>query len=374
MIRYPMVDLAAQYNDISSEIDEAIHSVIKSTAFIKGQDVQYFEKELSEFLAAKHVIACANGTDALQLALMALGLEPGDEVVTPAFSYIAAAEACALLGLKPILVDVSKKTFNIDAEEIESKLTEKTKCIIPVHLFGQSCEMDAIMHISEKYNIPVIEDSAQAIGATYTSEGRTRSLGTFGDIATLSFFPSKNLGCYGDGGALICQDDALAHKIRLLANHGQDKKYHHELIGLNSRLDSIQAAILRVKLRHLDDYTNKRRTAASIYHEQLRSMNEIILPAVMANSKHVYHQYTIRVLNDKRNGLKKELYEKGIASTIYYPIAIHKQRAYSHFVESDYRLGRSEELSKEVLSLPMHSHLRTDAIEYICSVIRNYLN
>jgi len=234
--------------------------------------------------------------------------------------------------------------------------------------------MDAIMHISEKYDIPVIEDSAQAIGATYTSEGRTRSLGTFGDIATLSFFPSKNLGCYGDGGALICQDDALAHKIRLLANHGQDKKYHHELIGLNSRLDSIQAAILRVKLRHLDDYTNKRRTAASIYHEQLRSMNEIILPAEMTNSKHVYHQYTIRVLNDKRDGLKKELYEKGIASTIYYPIAIHKQRAYSHFVESDYRLGRSEELSKEVLSLPMHSHLRTDAIEYICSVIRNYLN
>lgn len=374
MIKYPMVDLLAQYNDISVEIDNAIQSVIKSGAFIKGKEVHYFENELAEYLSAKNIISCANGTDALQLALMALDLKPGDEVITPAFSYIAAAEACALLGLKPVFVDVDKKTFNIDVEQIEDKISEKTKCIIPVHLFGQSCEMDAIMHISDHYDIPVIEDSAQAIGATYTTDGKSKSVGTFGDIATLSFFPSKNLGCYGDGGAIICNDNKLAEKIRLLANHGQAKKYHHDLIGINSRLDTIQAAILSVKLKHLDDFTANRRKAASIYNQYLGDIEKIILPIEMDTCKHVFHQYTIRVLNGRRDGLKKELLEKGIASTIYYPLAIHKQRAYSHFIDLDYNLSRSEELCEEVLSLPMHSHLQADSIEYICSVIRNYLN
>lgn len=374
MIRYPMVDLLAQYNEISVEIDEAIQSVVKSTAFIKGKEVQDFEMGLAEYLSAGHIITCANGTDALQLALMALDLEAGDEVITPAFSYIAAAEACALLGLKPVFVDVNKETFNLDVDQIEEKITARTKCVIPVHLYGQSCEMDPIMQISDKYGIPVIEDSAQAIGATYTSGGLTKSVGTFGDIGTLSFFPSKNLGCYGDGGAIICNDENLANKLRLLANHGQVTKYHHDHIGINSRLDSMQAAILNIKLKRLDDYTQKRKHAASLYNQQLRDIEEIILPIEKANCKHVFHQYTIRVLNSKRDGLKQELFQKGIASTIYYPLAIHKQKAYSHFLDKTYNLNQSEELCKEVLSLPMHSHLQSDSIDYICSVIRNYFN
>lgn len=368
-----MVDLRAQYNDISEEINEAISSVIKSTAFIKGKEVQRFEEELATYLSVKNIISCANGTDALQLALMALELKPGDEVITPAFSYIAAAEACALLGLKPVFVDVDKKTFNIDVQKIEEKISGKTKCIIPVHLFGQSCEMNTIMQISDKYAIPVIEDSAQAIGASVTSAGSNKKAGSFGDIATLSFFPSKNLGCYGDGGAIICKDENLASKIRLLANHGQVSKYRHDHVGINSRLDSIQAAILRVKLRHLEEYTNKRRRAAFLYNQELEDIKGIILPTELDNFNHVYHQFTIRVLSGKRDGLKQKLLEKGIASTVYYPIAIHKQQAYSQFVKSEDTLSHSEELCSEVLSLPMHSHIEAEAIEYICSEIRNYL-
>lgn len=370
-----MVDLKTQYLKIKNEIDSAIQEVIDSTAFINGPAVKTFQQNLEKYLNVKHVIPCANGTDALQIAMMALGLKPGDEVITANFTYVATAEVIGLLGLKPVLVDVYPDTFDIDVSAIEKNITPKTRAIVPVHLFGQSANMEAIMEIARKYNLYVIEDNAQAIGAEYIfKNGNRQKTGTIGHIGCTSFFPSKNLGCYGDGGAIITNDDSIAAKCRMIASHGQSKQYVHDIIGVNSRLDSIQAAILNVKLKYLDEYIAARQKAASFYDQHFANHPEIIVPKRKNNSTHVFHQYTLQIKNNKRDALKEYLHKNGIPSMIYYPIPLHLQKAYQdpRYKKGDFPV--TEQLCSSVLSLPMHTELTTDILQKITNTVLEFFN
>jgi len=370
-----MVDLKNQYLKIKPEIDAAIQEVLESTAFINGPAVKRFQQNLEQYLQVKHVIPCANGTDALQIAMMALGLKPGDEVITADFTYVATAEVIGLLGLTPVLVDVNPSTFDINIEALERNITEKTKAIVPVHLFGQCANMDAIMEIAKKYNLYVIEDNAQAIGAEYTFQNGTRKkAGTIGHIGCTSFFPSKNLGCFGDGGAIMTNDDELAQRCRMIASHGQSKQYVHDVLGVNSRLDSIQAAILDVKLKYLDQYIQARQKAAEYYDRKFSNHPEIIIPARNPNSTHVFHQYTLQIKNGKRDALRAFLQEQGIPSMIYYPIPLHLQKAYQspRYKKGDFPV--TEMLCASVLSLPMHTELTEDTLEQITNAVLNFFN
>ena len=368
-----MVDLKGQYNKIKNEIDQAVIDCISSTAFINGPAVKEFQSNLEIYLGVKHVIPCANGTDSLQIAMMALDLKPGDEVICPAFTYVATAEVIGLLGLTPVMVDVNPNTFNIEAEVIEKAITAKTKAIVPVHLYGQSCDMEPIMLLAKKYHLYVIEDNAQAIGAYYTfSDGIKAKTGSIGHIGSTSFFPSKNLGCYGDGGALMTNDDNLAQKMRMIANHGQEKKYYHKVLGCNSRLDTIQAAILNIKLNFLDKYSTARNKMASYYDEAFYSIEELEVPARQHNSTHVFHQYTMKVKNGKRNDLQQYLSELRIPSMIYYPLPLYKQGAFQQFVSADFSLPTTEQLCDEVLSLPIHTEMNVEDMDSICTCILSF--
>jgi UDP-2-acetamido-2-deoxy-ribo-hexuluronate aminotransferase len=370
-----MVDLKTQYHHIKEEIDQAVIDCISSTAFINGPAVKEFQSNLERYLDVKHVIPCANGTDSLQIAMMALGLERGDEVICPSFTYVATAEVIGLLGLIPVMVEVDENTFNITAEIIEKAITPKTKAIVPVHLYGQSCDMEPIIKLAEKYNLFVIEDNAQAIGATYTfSDGRTAKTGTIGHIGSTSFFPSKNLGCYGDGGALMTNDDELAQKMRMIANHGQEKKYYHKVLGCNSRLDTLQATILNIKLRHLDNYSKARNQMALYYDTAFENIKELNVPVRQFNSTHVFHQYTMKVKNGKRDELQKFLSEKGIPSMIYYPLPLYRQEAFQQFVDSDFKLPITESLCDEVISLPVHTEMELESMEYVCNQVQLFFN
>ncbi len=370
-----MVDLKSQYQKIKDKIDNAILSVISSGQFIKGPEIADFQKSLALYLNTNNVICCANGTDALQLALMALGLQPGDEVITTNFTFIATVEVIALLGLKPVLTDVCPGTFTIDPELIEKAITPKTKAIIPVHLFGQCANMEAIMNIAKKNNLFVIEDAAQAIGCNYTfSDGSVKKAGTIGHIGCTSFFPSKNLGCYGDGGAVFTDNNELAHKISVLANHGMEQRYYHHYIGINSRLDTIQAAVLLTKLPFLNSYNESRQKAAAFYNKHLNGINGIILPELNKKSEHVYHQYTIKVLNNKRDALKQYLLQNKIPTMIYYPVALHNQKAFEKYKNVSNTFTITDELCQQVLSLPMHTELDFGQLEYICATIKNFFN
>lgn len=361
-----MVDLKAQYDKIGGEVDEAIRSVLKSSAFIKGPEVKLFEEELQKYLGVKHVISCANGTDALQIAMMAFGLKPGDEIITTNFTFIATVEVVALLGLKPVLVEPEENSFNISPEAIQKAITPKTRAIVPVHLFGQCADMKEIMKIAVKYNIFVIEDAAQATGADYLyNDGSIKKAGTIGQIGTTSFFPSKNLGCYGDGGALYTNDDNLAAKMRSISNHGMKVRYYHDDIGINSRLDTIQAAILRVKLKNLDSYNSARRAAADYYDEAFSGCNDIKVPERMDFSSHIFHQYTIKIPNGNRRQLKDYLESEKIPSMIYYPIPLNMQEAYAYLGYKKEDFPVTEKLCNEVISLPMHPDLDREQLEYI---------
>jgi UDP-2-acetamido-2-deoxy-ribo-hexuluronate aminotransferase len=375
-----MVDLQSQYQRLKPEIDVAMQEVVDSAAFIKGPALKNFEANLAKYLGVKHAIGVANGTDALQIALMALGLKPGDEVIVPAFTYVATAEVIGLLGLIPVMVDVHADTFNIDAQQVEKAITKKTKAIVPVHLFGQSADMESINTIAKKYNLYVVEDNAQAIGADFLKyEGVTQSLtsagsvnaqktGTLGDIGCTSFFPSKNLGCFGDGGALFTNNDELAENIRMIANHGQKKKYYHSVLGVNSRLDTLQAAVLDVKLKHLDDFTLRRRQVADHYDKAFQDLSFVETPKRSDFSTHVFHQYTLKVKDAKRDVLQEYLRDKEIPSVVYYPLPLHKQKAYQKF--SSATMPVAERLSTEVLSLPIHTEMEDDIVNYIAESIR----
>lgn len=368
-----MVDLASQYQNIKEEIDASLINCLESTAFINGPAVKAFQENFEAYLGVKHVIPCANGTDALQIALMALGLKRGDEVIVPSFTYVATAEVIALLGLKPIMVDCHPQTFNITADIIEKAITAKTKAIVPVHLFGQSADMDAIMALAEKHKLWVIEDNAQAIGADYLShDTTTKKAGTIGHIGCTSFFPSKNLGCYGDGGALMTNDDALAGTIRMIANHGQKERYYHAVIGVNSRLDSLQAVILNIKLRHLDTYCTARRTAADYYDAAFKDIEDLETPVRSNYSTHVFHQYTLQVKNDKRAAFQAFLQEKGIPSMIYYPVPLYKQEAFKKYVKKGFSLPVTEQLCAEVLSLPIHTEMTEDVLKHITESVKAF--
>ena len=369
-----LVDLKNQYLKIKQEVDKAVIDVLESSAFINGPEVKLFAEELSQYLGVKHVIPCGNGTDALQIALMALDLKPGDEVITPSFTYVATCEVVALLRGTPVFVDVYPDSFNMDVDTLRKAITPKTKAIIPVHLYGQCTNMEEIMKIANEFNIPVIEDTAQAIGATYTySDGTKKKAGTIGAIGCTSFFPSKNLGAFGDGGAMFTNDDELAQKLRKVANHGQSVRYYHDIIGVNSRLDSIQAAILRIKLRHLDQYITDRRRAADFYTNAFSSIPEITPPYVSDFSDHVYHQYTIKLENVDREGLQEHLKSKGIPSNIYYPLNNHRQKAFKDSVDVNIELPVTEELGKQVLSLPMHTELTNDQLTYITTEVITFI-
>jgi len=374
-IALQMVDLEGQYQKIEAEVNSGIRKVLGSATFIGGPMVNSFSENLSRYMGGCCVVTCGNGTDALQIALMALELPPGSEVIVPAFTYVAAAEAVALLGLVPVPADVDCRTFNISAAAVRRVISSRTKAIIPVHLFGQSCEMEAILQVAEEYNLYVIEDNAQSLGAKYAfSDGHQEMTGLVGTIGCTSFFPSKNLGCFGDGGAIFCRDAALAEKIRVIAHHGQRMKYHHEIVGCNSRLDAIQAAVLDVKLRHLDEYAIARRKAAAYYSEKFKGFDSdeqfLCTPFESPGCFHVYNQYTLRVKNGRRDELKRHLAEKGIPSAIYYPIPLHKQPAYRQYMSADTNMGNAEELAASVLSLPMHTELtRTVQDRIIQSII-----
>lgn len=364
-----MVDLKSQYHKIKQEIDEAVLNVIESTQFIGGPVVKRFAENLQKHLGANHVIPCANGTDALQIALMALDLQPGDEVIVPAFTYVATAEVIALLQLTPIMVDVDPDTFNVTSEIIEAAITPKTKAVVPVHLFGQSCDMEAIMEFANKHGIYVIEDNAQAINADYTfKNGTTKKAGTIGHIGTTSFFPSKNLGCYGDGGAIFCNDDEIAGKIKMIANHGQSKRYYHKMVGCNSRLDAIQAAVLDIKLLHLNDYCEARIKAANYYDNVFSDNDELTIPKRQFNSTHVFHQYTLKVKNGKRDDLAHYLKENNIPFGIYYPLPLYQQNAFSKYFDGK-PLPVTEELCASVISLPIHTEMDESLLEYISSTV-----
>jgi UDP-2-acetamido-2-deoxy-ribo-hexuluronate aminotransferase len=376
MIKYPMVDLLGQYKKIKPEVDAAMAEVIASASFIKGPAVKSFQQHLENYLSVKHVIPCGNGTDALQLALMALGLEPGDEVITSSFTFIATAEVIALLHLKPVLVDVLPDTYNIDPNAVEKAIGPKTKAIIPVHLFGQTADMKAILELAKKHNLFVVEDTAQAIGADYTFPGSAavKKAGTLGDIGCTSFFPSKNLGAFGDGGAVFTDNDALAAKLASLANHGMKVRYYHDYVGINSRLDSLQAAILNVKLKHLDEYAAARQKAAAFYNTAFAGCDKIVTPVTAAFTTHVYHQYTMVLKDVDREGLMKSLAEKGIASAIYYPVPLHLQKAYrdKRYAEGD--LPVAEHLSKSVVSLPIHTELNDSIQQEIADAVLEFIN
>ncbi len=372
-----MVDLHGQYMKIKAEIDAAIAEVIDSSAFINGPAVGRFASALAQYTGARHVIPCGNGTDALQIALMALGLKPGDEVIVPAFTYVASAEVIALLGLRPVMVDVDCDTFNTDIRFIEKAITPRTRAIIPVHLFGQSCDMAPILDFAAAHGLYVVEDNAQSLGAVYTyPDGRSRHTGTLGHIGCTSFFPSKNLGCYGDGGALFTDDDALAERIRMTANHGQRVKYHHDVIGCNSRLDTIQAAVLEAKLPHLDEYSRARREAADYYDMRLREMDpsgkHYRLPARQKNSTHVWHQYTLKITEGKRDGLKAFLEKLGIPSMIYYPLPLQDQEAFKGIARAAEDLSNARECASSVLSLPMHTELTHEIQDVVIDGIRQF--
>lgn len=362
-----MVDLKSQYEKIKSEVDAGIQEVLNTTAFINGPAVKEFQTDLENYLHVKHVIPCANGTDALQIAMMALDFKPGDEVITASFTYVATAEVIGLLGLTPVLVDVYSDTFDINIEAIEKAITPKTKAIVPVHLFGQCADMERIMALAKKNNLFVIEDVAQAIGADYIFRNGTKSkAGTIGTIGCTSFFPSKNLGCYGDGGAIYTNDDVLAKKLRMIAHHGQSVQYVHDLLGVNSRLDTIQAAVLKVKLKHLDEYAIARNKVANYYDKALANHPKLKIPVRVKNSTHVFHQYTLQLNSIDRTKLREQLTERGIPAMIYYPIPLHEQNAYKsdRYNKGDFPI--TEKLCATVLSLPMHTEMEEETLKYIC--------
>lgn len=370
-----MVDLKAQYDKFGPEIDNAIKSVLVSTAFIKGPDVKLFEQELQEFMGVKNVVSCANGTDALQLALRVLDLKPGDEVITTDFTFIATIEVVALLGLKPVIVDPDPGSFNISVEAIKRAITLKTKAIVPVHLFGQCADMEGIMELAKKHDLFVVEDAAQATGADYIfKNGIVKKAGTIGHIGTTSFFPSKNLGCYGDGGALYTNDESWANKLRSIANHGMKLRYHYDDIGVNSRLDTLQAAILRVKLKYLNEFNAARRKAADHYNKAFAYCSSISVPERVKYSSHIFHQYTIKVKDGKRDALKKFLETKNIPSMVYYPGPLHLQNAYSFLGYSGNDFPVTTSLCNEVLSLPMHPEMDKEQLDYITNSILEFFN
>ena len=378
-----MVDLKGQYEGIREEVNRSFSEIMESSAFINGPVVHAFQKELEDYLGVKHVIPCANGTDALQICMMGLGLEPGDEVITADFTFAATVEVIGLLRLTPVLVDVEPDTFNIDPKAIEKAITPKTKAIVPVHLFGQCANMDAIMALAEKHGLYVIEDNAQGIGATHTfADGSKQKSGTIGHVASTSFFPSKNLGCYGDGGAIFTNDDDLAHTIRGMVNHGMHKRYHHDVVGVNSRLDSLQAAVLRAKLPHLDSYNAKRRAAARKYSMAFTGQPNITVPKTVNGCDgiceqcdcHVFHQYTLRIMKEKRDKLVQHLNENGVPCGVYYPIPLHKQKAYvdERYNEDDFPV--TNQLVEEVISLPMHTELDDEQIGFITKLVIDFVN
>jgi dTDP-4-amino-4,6-dideoxygalactose transaminase len=372
-----MVDLHGQYLKIQEEIDSGIRSVIDSCAFINGPQVKDFTIHLSNYMGGCHVITCANGTDALQIALMALGLNPGDEVIVPAFTYVASAEVIGLLHLTPVMVDVEYDTFNISIDAARKAITSKTKAIIPVHLFGQSCNMEPLLQLAAEHNLYVIEDNAQAIGAEYAfSDGHSAKTGTMGTIGCTSFFPSKNLGCYGDGGALFTNDDTLAERIRMIANHGQKMKYHHSVIGCNSRLDTIQAAILDIKLKHLDEYCIARHTAAQYYTHAIKQIDPterlFITPAEASYSTHVYHQYTLKIRDGHRDALKAYLSDNGVPSMIYYPLPLQEQEAFKPITRAYGSLTIAKQCAESVLSLPMHTELTAEIQDKVIHALQSY--
>lgn len=370
-----MVDLKSQYMKIKPQVDQAINDVLSSTQFINGEHVKSFQNELAAYLDVKHVITCANGTDALQISMMALGLKPGDEIITPSFTYIATTEVIGLLGLKPVFVDCDPKNFNISVDEVEKAITKKTKAIVPVHLFGQSSDMKSIMSLAKKYNLFVIEDNAQAIGSDYLGFNQPQKTGTIGNIGCTSFFPSKNLGCFGDGGAMMTNDDELAKKLRMIANHGQSKRYYHDIVGCNSRLDNIQAAVLRIKLKELDQYILNRQKAANYYDQNLKDLDQLTIPFRNLDSNHVFHQYTLK-LDDSivRDELIQYLGDKNIPAMVYYPVPAHRQKMFSKIPNSCGNMKVTNWLSSRVFSLPMHTELSTLQQDYIIENISNFLN
>ena len=375
-----MVDLKKQYRKIKPEVDAALQEVLDTAGFINGKPVQDFSAALSQYLGIKHVIPCANGTDALQIAMMALGLQPGDEVITPSFTYIATVEVVALLRLTPVFVEVDPQTFCIDPKALEAAITPKTKAIVPVHLYGHAAPMEEIMAIAKKHNLYVIEDNAQAIGGDYTySNGTTVKTGTIGNVGCTSFFPSKNLGCYGDGGAMFTNDDALADQLRKIANHGQSKRYYHDVVGCNSRLDSVQAAVLNIKLPHLDEYITARTAAADFYDKALGGHPKVTIPARAAYSKHVFHQYTLIIDGGDqpaayRDGLNSFLAAHQIPSMIYYPVPAHRQQMFESFGSGQTELKITDWLTERVISLPIHTELDTEQLELITGKVLEYLN
>jgi UDP-2-acetamido-2-deoxy-ribo-hexuluronate aminotransferase len=371
MRKLQMVDLLAQYDHIKEEVDQAVLDVVRSSAYINGPEVKSFQAELEQYLGVKHAIPCANGTDALQIAMMGLGLQPGDEVITATFTYVATAEVIALLGYTPVLVDVDEDTFQIDPDAVRAAITPKTRAIVPVHLFGQSAPMEEIMAIAEEHNLFVVEDNAQAIGADYTfSDGRTQKTGTIGHASGTSFFPSKNLGCYGDGGCIFTNDDELANNLRQIANHGQSVRYYHDQVGVNSRLDSIQAAILRIKLRHLDRYNTSRREAADYYDQAFADVPQLKTPVRASGSSHVFHQYTLQLLEGDRDALVAELQKQEIPAMIYYPVPLHMQKAYLDDRYNEGSFPVTERLCARVFSLPMHSELTKEQQNLIINAVK----
>ncbi len=369
-----MVDLKKQYQKIKPEIDTAVLDVINSAAFINGKSVQVFAENLARYWGVKHVIPCANGTDALQIAMMALDLQPGDEVITPSFTYIATTEVVALLRLKPVFVEVDPDTFCMDSQKLEAAITPKTKAIVPVHLYGHAAPMQEILAIAEKHNLFVIEDTAQAMGADYIfPDGMIAKVGSMGHVGCTSFFPSKNLGCYGDGGAMCTNDDALAEKLRMVANHGQKTRYYHDLIGCNSRLDTIQAAILDIKLKWLDEYNTARRAAADYYDKAFAGTDKITTPFRAPFTNHVFHQYTLKLEGVSRDGLNEHLASKGIPSMIYYPVPSHRQKAFENFGGSSFDLPVTDWLTERVISLPMHSEFTEEQLKFITGEVMNYV-
>ena len=365
-----MVDLKGQYEKIKNEIDSGIRDVIESTAFINGPAVKEFQADFEKYLNVKHVIPCANGTDALQIAMMALGLKPGDEVITASFTYVATAEVIGLLGLVPVLIDVNPDTFNLDVDAIEQAITNKTKAIVPVHLYGQCAEMEKVMGIAKKHNLAVIEDVAQAIGGDYFfSDGTSAKAGTIGTIGCTSFFPSKNLGCYGDGGAMYTNDDDLARKMRMIAHHGQSVQYVHDVLGVNSRLDTLQAAVLKVKLKHLDEYAAARNKVADYYDKAFANHPKLKTPFRAKYSNHVFHQYTLQLTNCDRTRLREQLAERGVSSMIYYPIPLHFQKAFESDRNKKGNFPVTEKLCNSVISLPIHTELNEETLNFITKTV-----
>lgn len=372
MVPIQMVDLKRQYLNIKPEVDAAIANVLDTTAFINGKAVADFTLNLQNYLGVKHVIPCANGTDALQIAMMALGLEPGDEVITPSYTYIATTEVIALLRLKPVFVDVDPNTFCIDTTKIRAAITPKTKAIVPVHLYGQSCDMEEIMKIAQEFNLFVVEDNAQAIGATVTyKDGTVHKTGTIGHIGCTSFFPSKNLGCYGDGGAMMTNNELLAERIKMIANHGQSKRYYHDVVGCNSRLDTLQAAVLDIKLRHLDQYNDARRAVAAYYNEAFKNNLRITTPVTSSGNTHVFHQYTLKLEGVDRDALQEQLAAVGVPVMIYYPVPAHRQKMFSFLELPEVDLPVTDWLTQRVISLPIHTEMDQEQLEHIVHHVNN---